>query len=92
MNVGEMQRKLSVWLTKLRLSLTDRGRAGCAERVRRGAHRANTPRSGAKFRADDFEANASPESERRTEQEHGIKAGNTRRRVWCRPATPERYG
>jgi hypothetical protein len=46
------------------------------ETVRRVVHRVNCHQRWPKFRADDFEANTLPKSERRTEQEHGCKAGN----------------
>ena len=66
--------------------------AGCGESVRRVTHGRNCHQRWPKFRADDFEVNASPRPERARGQEHGRKAGDNRRRVRCCPATPERYG
>jgi hypothetical protein len=77
--------------------MTLRGRecnrgTGCGKTVRRVTHGRNSHQRWPKFRADDFEVNASPRPERARGQAHGRKAGDNRRRVCCGPATPERYG
>lgn len=66
--------------------------AGCGDSVRRVTHGRHSHQRWPKFRADDFEVNASPRPERARGQAHGCKAGDNRRRVCCGPATPERYG
>jgi hypothetical protein len=66
--------------------------AGCGESVRRVTHGVNCHRRWPEFRADDSEANDLPRPERAREQQHVRKAGDSRRRVGCGPATPARYG
>ena len=60
--------------------------------MRHVTHGRNCLQRRPKFKADDFEATTSPKPERARGQEHGRKAGRSRRRVWYGPATPARYG
>jgi len=64
----------------------------CQETVRRGTHGVNCHPRWPKCRGDDFEVHDSPDPERAKGQAHVGKAEDTRRRVWCRSATPGRYG
>ena len=65
-------------------------KAGCDESVRRVTHGANSHLRWPEFRVYDSEVNDLPGPERERGQKPVRKAGDSRRRVCCGPATPER--